>query len=99
MSTKTLQASKVGKTHSSQLQSPNSRKYAVVRTREYLLEKEIEVMRDALKKAGACHAHRDSTLILLTYYNPINLLSQTGSNRSSCTAMGANRLEWWQSPR
>jgi type 1 fimbriae regulatory protein FimB/type 1 fimbriae regulatory protein FimE len=70
MSTKTLQASKVGKTHSSPLQSPNSRKYAVVRTREYLLEKEIEVMRDALKKAGARHAHRDSTLILLTYYNP-----------------------------
>ena len=67
MTKKTLQASKVGKTHSSPLQSPNSHKYAAVRTREYLLDSEIEAMRDALKKAGGRHAHRDSTLILLIY--------------------------------
>ncbi|GAC1504498.1 MAG: tyrosine-type recombinase/integrase [Chamaesiphon sp.] len=67
MTTKTLQASKVGKTHSSLLQSPNSRKYAAVRTREYLLDSEIEAMRDSLKKAGGRHAHRDSTLVLLIY--------------------------------
>ncbi|WP_300006617.1 tyrosine-type recombinase/integrase [Anabaena sp. AL09] len=67
MNTKTLQQSKVGKIENSPIQSPNSRKYAAVRTREYLLVSEIEAMRDALKKADGCHAHRDSTLILLIY--------------------------------
>ncbi|MGM3309562.1 tyrosine-type recombinase/integrase [Anabaena sp. WFMT] len=67
MNTKTLQQSKVGKIENSPIQSPNSRKYAAVRTREYLLVSEIEAMRDALKKAGGCHTHRDSTLILLIY--------------------------------
>ena len=35
-----------------------------VRTREYLLSAEIEVMRSAVKKGNGRHAHRDSTLIL-----------------------------------
>ena len=35
-----------------------------VRTREYLLSAEIEVMRSAVKKGNGSHAHRDSTLIL-----------------------------------
>lgn len=67
MTTKTLQASKVGKVANSSNKSPNSRQYADVRTREYLLGAEIESMRSALKKAGGRHAHRDSMLILLMY--------------------------------
>lgn len=67
MTAKIPQLSKVGKTQNSPLQSPNSHKYAAVRTREYLLSSEIEAMRDALKKAGGRHAHRDSTLVLLIY--------------------------------
>ncbi|HEY9609638.1 tyrosine-type recombinase/integrase [Allocoleopsis sp.] len=61
------QQSKVGKISNPPRPSPNSRKYASVRVREYLLPIEVESMRDALKKAGGRHAHRDSTLILLMY--------------------------------
>lgn len=73
MTTKTLQPSKVGKTQNSPLQSPNSHKYAAVRTREYSLVTEIEAMRDALRKSGGCHAHRDSTL------RSVDLSSRTAS--------------------
>jgi integrase len=61
------QQSKVGKIANPPRPSPNSRKYAQVRVREYLLPIEVESMRDALKKASGRHAHRDSTLILLMY--------------------------------
>ena len=47
--------------------SPNSRKYVEVRSREHLLQEEVEVMREGIKKKGSRHAHRDSTLILLIY--------------------------------
>lgn len=93
MTVKIPQLSKVGKTHSSPLQSPNSRKYAAVRTREYLLEKEIEAMRDALKKAGGRHAHRDSTLILLIYRHGLRVAEATVLRCEQIDAL------WWQSPR
>ncbi|WP_245587551.1 tyrosine-type recombinase/integrase [Cylindrospermum stagnale] len=48
-------------------QSPNSRKYSEVRTREHLLPEKVEAMRSAIKKSKCRHAHRDSTLILLIY--------------------------------
>ncbi len=41
-------------------------KNAEVRSREYLLEKEVEALRAAAKGVGR-HGHRDSTLILITY--------------------------------
>jgi hypothetical protein len=44
--------------------SPNARKYTEVRSREHLLTEEVEAMREAIKKNGGRHAHRDSTLIL-----------------------------------
>ncbi|MBM0745686.1 tyrosine-type recombinase/integrase (plasmid) [Phormidium sp. CLA17] len=47
--------------------SPNSRKYADVRSREHLLQEEVESMREAIKKNGGRHAHRNSTLILIIY--------------------------------
>ena len=47
--------------------SPNSRKYAEVRSREHLLQEEVESMREAIKKNGGRHTHRDSTLILMIY--------------------------------
>ena len=62
-----VQLTKVGKTEKQERQSPNSRKYSEVRTREHLLLEEVEAMRQAIKQAKGCHAHRDSTLILLLY--------------------------------
>ena len=47
--------------------SPNSRKYADVRSREHLLQEEVESMREAIKKNSGRHAHRNSTLILIIY--------------------------------
>ncbi|MBD3887693.1 tyrosine-type recombinase/integrase [Phormidium tenue FACHB-886] len=47
--------------------SPNSRKYVEVRSREHLLQEEVEAMREAINKKGGRHAHRDSTLILVMY--------------------------------
>jgi integrase len=67
MTLATVQLSKVGKTEKRTSKSPNSRKYSEVRTREYLLSAEIELMRSAVKKGKGRHAHRDSTLILLIY--------------------------------
>lgn len=67
MTHSSTQQSKVGKNSNPPRPSPNSRKYAEVRVREYLLPREVESMRDALSKAGGRHAHRDSTLILLMY--------------------------------
>lgn len=67
MTSQTLQPPKVGKTEKPKRQSPNSRKYSSVRTREHLLPEEVELMRSAIKKSKGCHAHRDSTLILLIY--------------------------------
>jgi hypothetical protein len=61
MTPKATQQSKVGKIPSPPRPSQNSHKYAEVRAREYLLPIEVESMRDALKKAGDRHAHRDST--------------------------------------
>lgn len=62
-----VQLLKVGKTDLSKRQSPNQRKYSEVRSREHLLSEEVEAMREAIKKKGGRHAHRDSTLILLIY--------------------------------
>jgi integrase len=67
MTAQTVQPSKVGKTEKQERQSPNSRKYSFVRTREHLLPEEVELMRSAIKKSKGRHAHRDSTLILLCY--------------------------------
>ncbi|MHC5763783.1 tyrosine-type recombinase/integrase [Nostoc sp.] len=67
MTTQTIQPPKVGKTENPERQSPNSRKYSFVRTREHLLPEEVELMRSAIKKTKGRHAHRDSTLILLCY--------------------------------
>ncbi|MGH2412467.1 MAG: tyrosine-type recombinase/integrase [Microcystaceae cyanobacterium] len=61
------QLTKVGKTEKSKRESPNAHKYFEVRSREHLLPEEVETMRQALKKAGRYHAHRDATLILLVY--------------------------------
>jgi type 1 fimbriae regulatory protein FimB/type 1 fimbriae regulatory protein FimE len=46
---------------------PNARKYTEVRSREYLLAEEVEVIREAIKKNGSRHAPLDSTLILVIY--------------------------------
>lgn len=62
-----VQLPKVGKTQKGERQSPNSRKYYEVRTREHLLPEEVKLMRSAIKKFNGRHAHRDSTLILLIY--------------------------------
>lgn len=67
MTPQTLQPPKVGKTEKQERQSPNFRKYFEVRTREYLLPEEVELMRSAIKKSKGRHAHRDSTIILLCY--------------------------------
>lgn len=67
MTTQTIQPPKVGKTENPERQSPNSRKYSEIRTREHLLPEEVELMRSAIKKSKGRHAHRDSTLILLCY--------------------------------
>lgn len=62
------QSSKVGKTGQPvQRLSPNQRKYADVRSREHLLEEEVEAMMAALRRAGGRHAHRDATLIKVLY--------------------------------
>lgn len=62
-----VQSSKVGKAQNSKRSSPNSRKYEEVRSREYLLPEEVEAMREAIRKKGGRHAHRDSILILIIY--------------------------------
>jgi len=67
MAATVTQLSKVGKTEESKRQSPNTRKYSEVRAREHLLPEEVEAMREALRKEGGRHAHRDVTLILLMY--------------------------------
>jgi hypothetical protein len=46
---------------------PNARKYSEVRSREHLLSEEVEAMREAIKKRGGRHAHRDATLLLVIY--------------------------------
>ena len=67
MTTQTPQLPKVGKIHQPKRQSPNSRKYKDVRSREYLLLEEVEAMRSAINRSNCRHAHRNSTLILLIY--------------------------------
>lgn len=62
-----LQLSKVGKTDPPKRESPNKRKYSEVRSREHLLQEEVEAIREAIRKKGSRHAHRDSTLILVMY--------------------------------
>ena len=59
------QTPKVGKTQ--KRASPNTRTYLDVRSREHLLESEVNQMIAALKKAGGRHAYRDTTLILVMY--------------------------------
>jgi integrase len=86
MTTKTLQQSKVGKIQSAVSETPNSHKYSAVRTREYLLGTEIEAMRDALKKAGGRHAHRDSTLILLIYRHGLRV--------AEASALRWEQIDW-----
>ena len=58
-----VQPSKVGKVTLSKQKSPNSQRYVDIRTREFLLPEELEAMRDAIKKRGDRHAHRDAFLI------------------------------------
>lgn len=77
MTTKTIQLPKVGKTENSLRKSPNARKYSFVRTREHLLPAEVEAMRRAIKKSQGCHAHRDSTLILLLYRHGLRVAEAT----------------------
>jgi integrase len=67
MADKLAPASKVGKTEQPKRTSPNQRCYAEVRSREHLLEQEVEQMIAAIKRAGGRYAHRDATLILLLY--------------------------------
>ncbi|NJL22825.1 MAG: tyrosine-type recombinase/integrase [Leptolyngbyaceae cyanobacterium SM1_3_5] len=62
-----VQLSKVGKTEKPKRPPPNVRKYSEVRSREHLLSEEVEAMREAIRKRGGRHAHRDSTLLLLIY--------------------------------
>jgi site-specific recombinase XerD len=62
-----VQLSKVGKTENLKRRSPNARKYSEVRSREHLLSEEVEAMREAIKKRGGRHAHRDATLLLVIY--------------------------------
>lgn len=74
------QVARVGKIERPRRESPNRREYKEVRSREYLLPEEVEKMRQALKKAGGRHAHRDSTLILLIYRHGLRL-SETAALR------------------
>lgn len=67
MAAEVIQLPKVGKTEELKRQSPNVRKYLEVRSREHLLPEEVETMREAVRKKGGRHAHRDATLILLMY--------------------------------
>ena len=68
-----VQPSKVGKVTLSKRKSPNSHRYVDVRTREFLLPEEVEAMREAIKKRGGRHAHRDASLILLIYRHGLRL--------------------------
>ena len=63
-------------------ESPNNRKYSEVRSREHLLLKEINQMREALKKRSR-YPLRDSTLILMMY-------------RHGLRVSEAARLRWGQ---
>lgn len=67
MTAEVIQLTKVGKIEKTKRQSPNSHKYAEVRSKEHLLPEEVEAMRDAIKKAGGRNSHRDATLIFLIY--------------------------------
>lgn len=44
-----------------------------MRSHEHLLPKEVEAMREAIKKNGDRHTHRDATLILLIYRHGLQL--------------------------
>jgi len=74
------QVSKVGKVNLLKRKSPNSQKYAEVRTREFLFSEEVEAMREAIRKKGGLHAHRDASLILLIYRHGLRL-SESASLR------------------
>ena len=75
-----VQPSKVGKVTLSKRKSPNSHRYVDVRTREFLLPEEVEAMREAIKKKGGRHDHRDASLILLIYRHGLRL-SESASLR------------------
>ena len=75
-----VQPSKVGKVTLSKRKSPNSQRYVDVRTREFLLPEEVEAMREAIKKKGGRHDHRDASLILLIYRHGLRL-SESASLR------------------
>lgn len=75
-----VQPSKVGKVTLSKRKSPNSQRYVDVRTREFLLPEEVEAMREAIKKRGGRHDHRDASLILLIYRHGLRL-SESASLR------------------
>lgn len=89
-----VQLPKVGKTEKQERQSPNFRKYSEVRTREYLLPEEVELMRSAIRKSKGRHAHRDSTLILLT---GLTQLSQA-MVRLRRTERQTTRGQTWEHP-
>jgi len=73
MLTEVFPLSKVGKPNPPTRQSPNSRKYSEVRTREHLLPEEVNAMCVAIKKKAGRHAHRDATLLLLIYRHGLRL--------------------------
>lgn len=73
MTAKTIQLPKVGKIEKQKSQSPNSRKYEEVRTREYLLPEEVKEMLSVTKKSKSRHGHRNYTLILLIYRHGLRL--------------------------
>ncbi|WP_225225969.1 hypothetical protein [Komarekiella delphini-convector] len=88
-----VQVPKVGKNQKGERQSPNSRKYSSVRTREHLLPEEVELMRSAIKKS--LMSSRSPRL------NPnfVDLPSRIASGRGGISALGTNRLEWWNNLR
>ena len=51
---------------------PRRRKYADLRSREYLTEAEVERLMDAAKGVGR-HGHRDATLILISYRHALRV--------------------------
>ncbi|ADI66266.1 hypothetical protein, partial [Trichormus azollae] len=57
MSKELVQLPKIGKTEKLERQSPNSRKYCEVRTREHSLLEEVEAMRSAIQKSKGRYAY------------------------------------------
>lgn len=52
-----------------------------LRSREYLTDKEVDVLMDAARRIGR-HQHRDATLILLMYRHGLRVSEVTGTEKS-----------------